>query len=111
MSEERWHLNSHSEACNCGFHRENPGRISSIMLYYRFVFDPQTGMAKTSSSEEATTFNEMAAALEGEKLETGYVHPIEGGWRITDRSGKPISDRFVITQVLQSLDNLEKEVV
>lgn len=86
-------------------------------IYYRFVFGATEGnVALARGDDFQQRFQDLIEDVNDHDYLAGYVYPIQGGYRLTDREHKPLTDRFVAKKVIENLsqgamlstsDNLE----
>lgn len=74
-------------------------------LYYRFVFKPSDGSVEISHNAEGHPADVPYHSELADERDTyhGYAYRIGKGWRLTDWEHQPVSDPFVVSQVLRRL--------
>ena len=73
-------------------------------LYYRFVYDPQTGESELHHNDEEHPANiKYHSELSKPDAYHGYAYRIGKGWRVTDWEHNPLDDPYVNASVLKSI--------
>lgn len=81
--------------------------ILSHPLYKRWVFSPATGKVEladnTGNPLDVRYHGDLASRINEPDLVHGYAYRLGDGWRLTDWDSKPLSDPFVVAQVMRTL--------
>lgn len=77
----------------------------SAPLYYRWAFNPDDGTVTLDHNESThPAFVQTPSAMRDSEHSThGYAYRISGGWRLTDYEHNPVSDPFIVAQVVRTI--------
>jgi len=70
------------------------GEKKNTPLYHKWTFDEDSGSVTIDGREK--------------KDDGGYAIRIDGGWRVVDYDSKPVTDFYIVRQVLEALKNETK---
>ena len=79
-------------------------------VYWLWVFDPQTAKLTITHNEDRppayhVTHKDLAPEVNHPERQEGYVNSIKGGYRITDRDHKPVTDPYIKRKIVEALDD------
>jgi hypothetical protein len=77
-------------------------------VYHLWAFDPVTAKVTIEDNEsrhpaEGITHEDMRQSVYHPNAVFGYAYRIKGGWRITDEEHRPVTDPYIVNQVLRAL--------
>lgn len=83
--------------------------------YWLFVFDPHTGDVIVEDNDnrpryQAITHGDLAERIPHPGRIHGYVYRIRGGYRVTDWEHRPITDPYIVRQVIDKLNGKDVRV-
>lgn len=79
-------------------------------LYYRWVFTP-SGVELSHNDDEHPAnlqfHQDLGSEVNEQSMVHGYVYRIHNGWRLTDWEHRPLTDPYVVKQVVDAINNEE----